>query len=273
VTERRRLTIAELRAIAQPPAVMGRRNAEHWAGALYLRRMSIYLTRLLIPTGISANDVTGLMVVVGIAGAAVLVWPSWWALLLCALLMQLQILVDCSDGEVARYRGTTSPAGVYLDRIGHYVTEALLPIGLGVHLDGGVTDVGGWTTIGALTAVVVLLNKAVSDLIHVARAYARLPLLSDSQEAAVIRIGVMAKIRRALRFAPVFRVFVALEFSLIVFALGTVDALTSGVHLLRWWAEAMLPLAVLLTLGHLGAVLLSSRLRTGTPEPAQTIGG
>jgi hypothetical protein len=164
------MSMADLRATAQPPDVMGRRNSEHWAGALYLRRMSIHVTRLLVPTGISANGVTSLMILTGVAGAAVLVWPSAWAVLVCALAMQLQVLLDCSDGEIARVRKTTSPAGVYLDRVGHYITEALLPIGLGIHVDGGLGSIAGWTTVGALTSVVVLLNKAFGDLIHVARA-------------------------------------------------------------------------------------------------------
>ena len=88
------LSMAELRALAQPPSVMGRRNSEHWAGALYLRKMSIYVTRVLVPTGISANGVTWLMTCTGVGGAAVLLWPSWWAVLICHLLMQLQILFD-----------------------------------------------------------------------------------------------------------------------------------------------------------------------------------
>lgn len=43
------MTLADLREIAQPPDVLGRRNSEHWAGALYLRRLSIYVTRALLP--------------------------------------------------------------------------------------------------------------------------------------------------------------------------------------------------------------------------------
>src|SRR3954447_25909772 len=129
-----RMSVTQLRALAQPPEVMGRRNSEHWAGALYLRKLSIYVTRALLPTGISANGVTWLMTGTGIGGAAVLVWPSWWAVVICHLLMQLQILLDCSDGEIARVRRTRSSAGVYLDRIGHYLTEGALPLGVAIHV-------------------------------------------------------------------------------------------------------------------------------------------
>ncbi len=254
------ISIAELRAIVQPPTVLGRRNSEHWAGALYLRRMSIYLTRALLPTGISANGVTWLMSAVGVAGAAVLVWPAWEATLLCALAMQLQILLDCSDGEIARYRATTSPAGVYLDRIGHYLTEALLPIGLGVHVDGGLDSIGGWTTLGALTAVVVLWNKAFGDLVHVARGYAGLPLLSEDASVAAVRVGLLRRIRHWLKAVPLYRAFVAFEFAHLVLVLAVIDELAGGHTLLRAWTIVMLPLALLLTAGHVTAILLSRRL-------------
>src|SRR5690625_4827522 len=90
-------TISTLRAIAQPDDYLARANAEHWSVRLYLRHLSIHVTRLLIPTGISANGVTWLMVLIGVAGAGMLAIGQWWALLICAFLMQFQVLVDCSD--------------------------------------------------------------------------------------------------------------------------------------------------------------------------------
>lgn len=255
-----KLTMAELRALAQPPSVMGRRNSEHWAGSLYLRRMSIYVTRVLLPTGVSPNGVTWMMTLAGIGAGAVLVWPSWWAVLICHLLLQLQILLDCSDGEVARVTKKTSPAGVYLDRIGHYLTEGLLPLAVGVHVDGGLTSIGGWTTLGAVTSVVVLWNKAFGDLIHVARGYAKLPLLSEDASVAAVRVSGLARVRRSLKVFPFFRAFVAFEFSLITLVFAVVDEIAGGHHVLRAWTIVMLPLAVLLAAGHLVAILLSRRL-------------
>lgn len=257
---RGRYTMAELRALAQPPEVIARRNAEHWAGALYLRKLSIYVTRVLLPTGISPNGVTWLMSAVGVGGAAVLLWPSWWAVLICHLAMQLQILLDCSDGEIARVTKRTSPKGVYIDRIGHYLTEASLPIGLGIHVDGGLGSLGGWTTLGALTAVVVLWNKSFGDLIHAARSYAGLPLLPDDGSRSAPGAGLLAKLRRSLKAFPFFRAFVAFEFSLLILAFAVIDEIAGGHHVLRAWTVVMLPLAALLTAGHVLAILLSRRL-------------
>src|SRR5690625_3941561 len=71
-------SLAELRRKAQPSEVLARRNAEHWTGRLYIRHISIHLTRMLIPTGISANGVTWLMLLTGVAGASVLFSGRWW---------------------------------------------------------------------------------------------------------------------------------------------------------------------------------------------------
>src|SRR5215208_5173150 len=114
-------TIAELRVRTQPASIFARNSGEHWAGRLYMRRVSPYLTRLLLRTPLSPNAVTGLMIAVGLAAAG---------------LIQLQLLLDCSDGELARWLQRSSPAGVYLDRMAHYLTETALPIALGVRADG-----------------------------------------------------------------------------------------------------------------------------------------
>ena len=259
-----RPTMAELRAVAQPTEHLARYNAEHWSGGLYIRHLSIYATRALLPTRISANGVTWLMILVGVAGAAALPFGGLVGPILCALAMQLQILLDCSDGEVARWRQRFSPAGIYLDRIGHYLTEAAIPIALGLRADGytlsAPRDVGGWTVLGLLVAVVVLVNKAFTDLVIVARAKTGRPLLDDVAETTRSKVSGLAAVRRAFGYLPVFRAFVAIEASLLALAAGVVDVAHGdllGTHVLL---GVMVPLAVVTAGGHLVGVLTSSRL-------------
>ncbi|MEY3317983.1 MAG: hypothetical protein RL540_355, partial [Actinomycetota bacterium] len=120
-------TIAQIREISQPPSVTGRSNAEHWVADLYLRKLSPYLTRLLLKTPITANGVTYLMIATGVSISVALLIPGYTGILLALLLSQLQMLWDCCDGEIARWRNTQSPKGVFLDRVGHYLTESLIP--------------------------------------------------------------------------------------------------------------------------------------------------
>ena len=144
-------SIAQLREVSQPPEVRMRANAEHWTASLYLRDLSPYLTWMLLRTSISANGVTGLMILVGWSTAAALLIPGIGGAALALVLGQLQMLVDCCDGEVARWRNQRSPAGVFLDKVGHYTTEALIPIALGLRAAGWPLEFPGdyaWTTAG-----------------------------------------------------------------------------------------------------------------------------
>ena len=101
---------------------MDRPNGEHWAGRMYLRAVSPYVTRVALRLGWSANAITWMMIAVGLAAAACFAAPSAWPLL-GVVGIQLYLLLDCVDGEVARFTKTQSPVGVYLDRWGHYVVE------------------------------------------------------------------------------------------------------------------------------------------------------
>ena len=82
-----------------------------------------------------------------------------------SLLIQLQILLDCSDGELARWRAAVL-AGRHLPRPDRpLLTEAALPIALGIRADGGWDSIGGYTTLGLLAAVLVLLVRTESALV------------------------------------------------------------------------------------------------------------
>jgi phosphatidylglycerophosphate synthase len=226
-----------------------------------MRRVSPYLTRALFPTRISPNAVTGLMSVVGIAAAALLSLNGVVAAVGAALLIQLQLLLDCSDGELARLRGQSSPAGIYLDRIGHYLTEAALPIGLGIRADGGWHSLGGWTTLGLVIAVMVLLIKSETVLVNVARAESGRPKAEDAPAVAAPRGGLLRSFRRAAGLLPFFRAFVAVEFSLLALAAAIADTAAGDETGSRVLVIALLPVGAVTLVGHLVAILSSDRLR------------
>jgi phosphatidylglycerophosphate synthase len=257
-------SLDQLRAVAQPDEHIARYNSEHWSGGLYMRHLSLRLTRLLLPTGISPNGVTWLMIVVGVLGAYALPLPGVIGPIIVVLAMQLQILLDCSDGEVARWRQQFSPAGIYLDRVGHYLTEASLPIALGLRAGGysleHPLDVDGWTVLGLVVAVVVLVNKAFTDLVHVARAKTGRAALEDTATTTRSRVSGLASIRRALGHVPIFRAFVAVEASLIALVAGVVDTLHGDLIGTQVLLVLLVPLAFITAVGHLLGVLTSSRL-------------
>jgi len=257
-------SIAELRAVAQPHEVRSRANAEHWTASLYLRDVSPYLTQVLLRTRVSANQVTGLMILVGWSTAAALLIPGIWGALLALVLGQLQMLVDCSDGEVARWRGTRSPAGVFLDKVGHYTTEGFIPIALGVR--AATWPIVGadwlWTTLGCALGLVIVLNKALNDMVHVARAQAGLAQLADRRDAATAPSGTrLATLRRIARFLPFHRLYHSVELTIIAFVVALVALVVGHPLADRVLVGVLLPLAVLATAGHFLAIISSKRVR------------
>jgi phosphatidylglycerophosphate synthase len=258
-------SIAELREVTQPPAIRGRRTAEHWTGDLYMRQISPYLTRLLIRAGLTANAVTGLMILFGSAAGFALLIPGLWGAVLAVLLTQLQMLSDASDGEVARWRGVSSPMGIFLDKVGHYLAESLIPIGLGVRAAGGLDGLPegyGWTTLGAVLAVVIVLNKALNDMVHVARASSGLARMADDEGTTAPRAHGLARLRRMARFVPFHRLYHSIELSLIVLAAAVVDAIAGDLVGTRWLLVILVPAALLAVVGHFVAIVSSARLRS-----------
>ena len=241
-----RPSIAELRAATQPPSIFERNSGEHWAGRLYVRRFSPYLTRLLVPTPITPNGVTWLMVLSGLGAAAAVAFDGVLTAVAAVLLIQLQILLDCSDGELARWRGQSSAVGIYLDRFAHWVTEAALPIALGIRVDEPV--------LGLVVAVLVLFVKGETALVFVARTESGLDRVQDTVAVAAPRGGALAALRRFAGHLPFYRAFVAIEFTALVLVASILDVE-------RELLIALVPVAAITAVGHLLGVLTSKRLQ------------
>ena len=259
-------SVAQMRPVTQPLTVTGRSGAEHWTGTLYMRRISPYVTRLLLPTGISPNGVTWLMITAGAVAGVMLVVPGLPGAVLGALLAQVQMLLDCVDGELARWRSSFSATGVFLDKVGHALAETLIPVALGVRADGGLGSVGGWTTLGALLALLVVLNRSLNEMVHAARARAGLPPLGESVQVGVPRRGGIRRLRSLARFLPFHRAYHSIELTLLVLVAAVADRVLaagggSGLEGTRVLLAGLLAAAALTVPGHVLAILTSSKLR------------
>jgi phosphatidylglycerophosphate synthase len=258
-------SLAQLREVTQPPEVRTRANAEHWVAHLYLRDLSPYVTWMLLKTSISANGVTGLMILTGWATAAALLIPGVWGPVLALMLGQLQMLIDCCDGEVARWRKTKSPAGHFLDAVGHYTTEALIPLALGLRAAGfadGTRPIEWmWVALGAFLSIVIILNKVLNDLVRVARAMSDLPKLADAKGANAPRPGLVATLRRMARFVPFHRIYHSVELTIIAFVAALIGIFVGQLLISQIVVAILLPLSILAIIGHFIAIMTSSRVR------------
>jgi hypothetical protein len=95
-----------------------------------VRKASKPLTRIALRMGLTPNSVTLMSFAIGIAAAAAFAVGDRWALVLGAVLLQVSLVVDCVDGEVARATRQFSALGAWLDASTDRVKEFLAYAGL-----------------------------------------------------------------------------------------------------------------------------------------------
>jgi phosphatidylglycerophosphate synthase len=248
--------MAEMRAKIHPPGLLERRSGEHWAGRLYMRKVSPYATRLFVAAGIAPNHLTGLMIVAGILAGFALVWPGLPGAVLAAVLVQVYLLLDCSDGEVARWTERKSITGVYLDRVGHYFCEAALLVGLGFRASAG--EPTGYAVLGMAAALGAVLIKAETDLVDVARARSGRSVVTESDVEP--RNPGLARLRRAALVLRFYRIILAIELSFAVLLAAVVDAALGSLAATQVLTVVVAGVAGLQVVLHLISVLASRRL-------------
>ncbi|WP_078862317.1 CDP-alcohol phosphatidyltransferase family protein [Streptomyces sp. NRRL F-5123] len=255
-------SVAELRPVVHPPGVKDRRSGEHWAGRLYMREVSLRIDRHLVPTSVTPNQLTYLMTVFGVLAAPALLVPGITGAVLGVLMVQLYLLLDCVDGEIARWKKQYSLSGVYLDRVGAYLTDAAVLVGFGLRAadlfgDGRIDWL--WAFLGTLAALGAVLIKAETDLVGVARHQGGLPPVKEA--ASEPRSSGVALARRAAAALKFHRLILGIEASLLILVLAVVDQIRGDLFFTRLGVAVLAGIALLQTLLHLVSVLVSSRLK------------
>ncbi|GAA1900416.1 CDP-alcohol phosphatidyltransferase family protein [Streptomyces durmitorensis] len=239
-----------------------RRSGEHWAGRLYMREISLRCDRYLVNTRITPNQLTYLMTVAGALAAPALLVPGITGAVLGVIMVQLYLLLDCVDGEIARWRKQYSMAGVYLDRVAAYLCDAAVLVGFGLRA----ADLWGsgridwlWAFLGTLAALGAILIKAETDLVGVARHQQGLAPVKES--ASEPRSSGMALARRAAGALKFHRLVLGIEASLLILVLAIVDSVRGDLLFSRIGVAVLAGIAMLQTLLHLVSILASSRLK------------
>jgi phosphatidylglycerophosphate synthase len=185
-------SIAELRRICQGPRLKDLQTS--WYYRHVLRSLSIYVTRAVILTPLTANQVTVLSGVAGVLAALLLSLGQYWCSVAGAGLILLMELLDHVDGEVARYTGTASTKGKLLwDAWVHYLVRPILLVGvtLGVYRTSqnvSVFVVGYAAVLGQ--ALLPLVGVARSELLRASAAKTQHTLGSSAprRTARVMRL-------------------------------------------------------------------------------------
>ncbi|MBI5242448.1 MAG: CDP-alcohol phosphatidyltransferase family protein [Elusimicrobia bacterium] len=102
--------------------------------ARFDRRISIALSRLLLPLPITPNQITAAGLLIGLAGAWLLAGRSYPLQMLGAALLCSCCILDGCDGELARLKLMCSPAGERCDLIADNLVHLAIFIAVPVHI-------------------------------------------------------------------------------------------------------------------------------------------
>ena len=95
-----------------------------------LRKFSKLFTWAAVRLKVTPNQITLISFAIGLLSAYEFSRGDFWSIFTGAILLQLSIIVDCVDGELARYTRKFSQLGAWLDAITDRIKEYLVFFGL-----------------------------------------------------------------------------------------------------------------------------------------------
>jgi len=116
-----------------------RKAQDGWTSRYLNRYLSLSLSRLLVKTPLRPNQISVVILGIGLLGAWLATRGTWATLALGALLFQAQSVLDGCDGEVSRITHRGSLLGEWLDTVGDDLTNYAFFAGAawGLHRAGG----------------------------------------------------------------------------------------------------------------------------------------
>ena len=138
---------------------MANRANDGFYSVFFLRKFSKLLTWLAVRVKATPNQVTLISFAIGLYSAFCFAKGSFSQTLLGAVLLQISIIVDCVDGELARYTRKFSKLGAWLDAVTDRVKEYMVFLGLAIGADKSGQDL--W--VPALVMMLIQTFRHLSD--------------------------------------------------------------------------------------------------------------
>ena len=120
----------------QPDLKKSQKGKDGLIELLFLRRVSINITRFLVKTSITPNQVTFLSLVSALIASFFFYLANYQSLIIGAVFAQIALLLDFVDGEIARYKGLLSKFGAWFDAVTDRIKyiALLLTLSIGLYL-------------------------------------------------------------------------------------------------------------------------------------------
>jgi phosphatidylglycerophosphate synthase len=141
----------------KPPTELASKGfaVEEWADRRFFRPLGYAFARRLVPTPVTADQVTLAALLVGLVAGHLMVYASPARNWVGVVLFVISDVLDSADGQLARMRGTSTRAGRILDGIADGLRFVNLYVHLAIRLAWG-----GWGWSGAALAAVALASHS-----------------------------------------------------------------------------------------------------------------
>lgn len=129
-----------------------------------IRKLSFPFTFLFINLGFSAWSASVLSIFVALAGCTALCVDSALWRAVGVVLVELWLVMDCVDGNIARVKKTSSPMGGCIDAFSGYFITAFVFFSVGVaacHSTRFTEHAGLWVAMGGLSSAFGLLARLI----------------------------------------------------------------------------------------------------------------
>lgn len=122
-------------------------TSDTWYARIVCRKFSPFFTWMFFRMPITPNQVTFLMILTAVAGGIFLAMPGYSNGLIGVLFLQLFLILDCVDGEIARSKQIFSTKGKFLDLIANDIVFVSIFTGLIVGSQSFLEIIAGFSAI------------------------------------------------------------------------------------------------------------------------------
>jgi len=139
-----------------------KKNTDGPVSQILNRPISLRITKVLLKTGITPNQITIFSTIMGLVGASFFFSGEYFYLILGGIIIHIHSIVDGCDGEVARLKLRQSKYGGWLDSVLDRYVDAAIILGLVYGYWSINGDITIWI-IGFFTLIGSFLNSYTSD--------------------------------------------------------------------------------------------------------------
>lgn len=132
-------------------------TVEEYIDLVFYRPLAFLLVKSIYSTRIKPDNLTFAAIVTGLAAAVFYALGHFWAAKTGAILYALFIVLDCSDGQLARLKKNGSPIGRIVDGAADYMVVTAVYIGIAISFSRDTTVPAvmlGWLFLSGVSTVI-----------------------------------------------------------------------------------------------------------------------